>query len=258
MSRYTTEVRWICETNSGYSVEDIKEGKYTPDQIIKASRTKVINFSYPLYDEDHREDLECKILRHYYTREIGAETIGLWQLWFNDRMNLITPKYNELYRLEKIAFDKLLNNIDVTIETDRNSDFAHVDNGWTKNDNVRESSSEQKIADIETTDTSAFSDTPQGGISNVENNSYLTNYTKNTGLVHHTDEDTDHNKTTDNGSGSFNTDKTGQDNSSERTHESGYRGSKAYYEMLADYNEKVLNIDEMIINELRDLFMLIW
>jgi hypothetical protein len=51
------------------------------NEIIDAARTSIFSFSYPIYDSQHKPELERKILKHYYTREIGAETVGLWKLW---------------------------------------------------------------------------------------------------------------------------------------------------------------------------------
>ena len=102
MSKYTTEVRYICEMHSGFPVDEMQD--HTPDEIISASRSKIFDFSYPIYESGHKPELETKILKHYYTREIGAETVGLWKLWLNDTLNLIMPKYNKLYKVKKIIY----------------------------------------------------------------------------------------------------------------------------------------------------------
>ena len=75
MSKYTTEVRFICESKSGYDMSQMSQ--YTPDQIIAAARTQIFNFNYPIYDATHKPALETKILKHYYTREIAAETYAV-------------------------------------------------------------------------------------------------------------------------------------------------------------------------------------
>ena len=98
MSQYTTEVRWICEMRSGIKPEEVHF--HTVDEIIELSRDKIFDFAYPIYDESHRPELEKKILKHYYTREICEETVGLWKLRLNSRMNEIMPYYNKLYNSE--------------------------------------------------------------------------------------------------------------------------------------------------------------
>ena len=88
MSKYTTEVRYICEMYAGLeeSVGFADVGK-----VITDSRDKIFDFQYPIFDENYRAALESKILLHYYTQEIGLETVGLWKLKLQAKMNEIMP-----------------------------------------------------------------------------------------------------------------------------------------------------------------------
>ena len=104
MSKYTTQVRFICENYAGLT-ESVGYGKV--DEIIASARKKVFDFPYPIFDETYRNVLETKILKHFYTREIGAETVGLWKLWLNTKMNEIMPYYNKLYKSELLDFNPL-------------------------------------------------------------------------------------------------------------------------------------------------------
>lgn len=106
MSNYTTQVRFICESyaNCGES-----EGMMSVDEVIRRSRDKVFSFDYPIFDEAYRAELESKILSHYYTEEIGSETVGLWKHQLKNKMREIMPYYNQLYMSEKIKFDPLIN-----------------------------------------------------------------------------------------------------------------------------------------------------
>lgn len=110
MSNFTTEVRWICETayNNAHPDEPGSIADY-----ISAGRDAIFNFQYPIFDENYRSVLETKILKHYYTREIGEETVGLWKLRLDARMNEIMPFYNKLYSSELLQFNPLYD-VDVT------------------------------------------------------------------------------------------------------------------------------------------------
>lgn len=110
MSKYTTEVRFICETEAGYLES---KGFNTIDDILTIAAPKVFNFDFPIFDENYRLPLEKKILRHYYTREISEETVGLWKLRLQDRLCMIMPYYNQLYESELIQFNPLYD-VDVT------------------------------------------------------------------------------------------------------------------------------------------------
>ncbi len=106
MSDYTTQLRFICESYAGKKVP-------TPqaeiDAIISASREDIFNFDYPIFDPAYKETLETKIISHYYTEEIGSETVGLWKHQLKNKMREIMPFYNQLYLSEKIKFDPLVN-----------------------------------------------------------------------------------------------------------------------------------------------------
>lgn len=114
MSNYTTQVRTICEVNAGY---DESVGFNDVATVIKKSREKIFNFSYPIFDEEYKSVLETKILKHYYTREIGLETVGLWKLKLDTKLNEIMPYYNQLYKSELLEFNPLY---DVDIERTHN------------------------------------------------------------------------------------------------------------------------------------------
>ena len=82
MSKYTTQVRFICESYAGF---DESVGYSKADEVISKAIPMVFDFEFPIFDEAYRNVLCRKILRHYYTREIGAETVGLWKKWLNTR-----------------------------------------------------------------------------------------------------------------------------------------------------------------------------
>ena len=104
MSNYTTQVRFICESAAGL---DASKGADNIEEIIQAAIPKVFNFEFPIFDESYRNVLETKILKHYYTREIGEETVGLWKFRLNTTLNEIMPFYNQLYRSELLEFNPL-------------------------------------------------------------------------------------------------------------------------------------------------------
>ena len=109
MSNFTTEVRWICEsTNLDYKPNETPRGYNNINESIEQGREKIFDFDYPLFDPLYKETLETKIIRHFYTREIGFETVGLWKLKLCDKLNLIMPYYNQLYESCLLEFDPLI------------------------------------------------------------------------------------------------------------------------------------------------------
>ena len=110
MSKYTTEVRFICENSAGLSESD---GADNVDSILDRCWNKVFNFNFPIFDENYRQVLCRKILKHYYTREIAHETVGRWKLALNTKLNEIMPYYNQLYESELLEFNPFYD-IDLT------------------------------------------------------------------------------------------------------------------------------------------------
>lgn len=102
MSKYTTEVRFICENSAGLSES---EGADNVDSVLDRCWNKVFNFDFPIFDENYRQVLCRKILKHYYTREIAHETVGRWKLALNAKLNEIMPYYNQLYKSELLKFN---------------------------------------------------------------------------------------------------------------------------------------------------------
>ena len=99
MSKYTTEVRYICEMYAGGT-----SGDYDDIDDIVSSAREAIFASYPIFDEQYRPVLEKKILKHYYTREIGEESVGLWKMRLNNKLNEIMPYYNQLFHQYKASY----------------------------------------------------------------------------------------------------------------------------------------------------------
>lgn len=244
MSHYTTEVRFICENSAGLTES---QGYDNVDDIIEKSRTKIFSFDFPIFDESYRSLLETKILKHYYTREIGFETVGLWKLWLDKRLNEIMPYYNQLYKSELLEFNPLYD-VDYQIKRDDSYKYDETNSniGTSKNtrtDNLNEATSgkstrtdalKQTTNNTSNTTTDAtrtdnlahhdtttnsnthydlYSDTPQGALNGVNSEQYLTNARKTTDNGTETNDGTNTGTVKNNGTqsivGSGTTDNTG-------------------------------------------------
>lgn len=138
MSRFTTEVRYICETIAGY---DESQGYGKVEEILEEAAPEIFE-DFPIFDETYRLPLEVKILRHYYTREISEETVALWKFRLNDMMNLIMPYYNKLYESDLLKFNPFYD-VDLTRDYTRDdtgatADLSSEDTNEIKNRNVNE------------------------------------------------------------------------------------------------------------------------
>ena len=102
MSKYTTTIRNWCESEYQklYPDEDIPAN---PEWVIDEVKGRIINFDFPSINgqiQTFRDEIRAKILRHFYFREIGFETVGMFRQRLNDKMQTIMPEIVELYEFK--------------------------------------------------------------------------------------------------------------------------------------------------------------
>lgn len=253
MSKYTTEVRFICENSAGLSESESADNV---DSILDKCWNKVFNFDFPIFDENYRQVLCRKILKHYYTREIAHETIGRWKLALNAKLNEIMPYYNQLYKSELLEFNPFYD-VDLTRSregsgtSNKTSNNTETNSGTSKN--VSSGSGRSN------TDTlNRFSDTPQNSMDTqgIADSVPLTTVTKvnedNTTTNESTDTLTRNDSKTGNGTENI--------NSTDKYIETvkGKQGTENYSSLLKKFRETFLNIDMMIIEDCSDCFFTLW
>lgn len=287
MSKYTTEVRFICESKSGL---EKSTGCDDVDVILNNSWNKIFTTKAEIFDENYRAIICKKILKHYYLREICSETVGIWKLWLNTRLEEILPYYNQLYKSALLEFNPLYD-VNITRTHNRTIDENKTENGTstetstdkntgsgTRDNTTSGTNKNSGTSDVSVNGSSSskdlYSDTPQGALTGVETETYLTNARKisntdsgisessnsdtseygDTGSVKYSD--TSERANTKNGSNS----NTGTVNNTEEYLEtvSGKQGSGSYSAMLKEYRDTFLNIDRMVIAEFNDLFFGLW
>lgn len=251
MSSYTTEVKSICEAYANYSH---LSGFNSVNEIINKSLSKIFDFDFPIFDENYRTVLETKIIKHYYTREIGLETVGLWKLKLDTKLNEIMPYYNQLYKSALLEFNPFYD-VDITRKHTSKNDGTRNETNEAKN-NALSNTTNNSNANTNSTNWQLYSDTPQGAVTGVEDETYLTNATKTTNQINSNESSVSNN--------SLNSSLTGKNDSVIRNIEDyletvkGKQGTQDYSTLLLKYRETFLNIDLMIINDLSDLFFNLW
>lgn len=287
MAKYTTEVRTICESYSGLTTS---VGYSQIEKIIEKSRGKIFDFDYPIFDEDYKSVIETKILKHFYTREIGLETVGVWKLKLNTKMNEIMPYYNELYKSALLEFNPLYD-VDVTRShegantgdknsVESNGETSGMNEVYEDNENTEKNSKGNNNESITSTNVNntnhldKYSDTPQGSVSNLTNGTYLTNAREitdndstNANSKSNNDSTLNENEVRKNNRESkktVNRNLTGEKKETLKNTEQyletvkGKQGTESYSKLLQEYRETFINIDMLVIGELSDLFMNLW
>ncbi len=233
MSRYTIELRYLIEGNYDLGLKD-----------------------YPIFDESYREQLNNKIIQHYYFREIGFETEALFKNRLNQKMNEIMPYYNQMYESSKLKIDPL-STIDLEEVFSRKSkttgEGTSSTSGTGNNTNNFNSTDITDYGKI-----SKFSDIAQAQTTSNEilNDKYLTSATVDDGQDKNTNTGTNTSQTESTTSGTS-TDERNLDEDTTLTRK-GNNGNASESELLNMYRETFLNIDMMIIDDLDELFLGIW
>ena len=233
MSRYTIELRYLIEGNYDLGLKD-----------------------YPIFDESYREQLNNKIIQHYYFREIGLETEALFKNRLNQKMNEIMPYYNQMYESSKLKIDPL-STIDLEEVFSRKSkttgEGTSSTSGTGNNTNNFNSTDTTDYGKI-----SKFSDIAQAQTTPNEilNDKYLTSATVDDGQDKNTNTGTNTSQTESPTSGTS-TDERNLDEDTTLTRK-GNNGTASESELLNMYRETFLNIDMMVIEDLSDLFLGIW
>lgn len=103
---------------------------------------------FPIWDENVRGELEKKIIEHYYFRQIGFETVGRFVFKLNERLRLIMPRINKIYKTTLFKYNPI------------------------ENYNMEEEGTDTRKANNETL--SKYSETPPNELQDFKDGKYLT------------------------------------------------------------------------------------
>ena len=210
--------------------------RYTIDlyTLHKDKNFKLFNFDYEFYTPDQviKKEFETKFIDRYKFNEIGFETVQRFRHYLKERLNSIAPYYKQLYETELKSKDiQFLLNKDLTETFERviENEGNNV-NDITSKDNItqgnKESFLENGNADLELT---------KGNLTGVSENK------------------------TDNSSTSKATSLSNINQNEKTTFVSqGNIGVTSSAQLLRDWRSILINIQNMIIEECKDLFMIIY
>ena len=233
MAKYTIELRKIIDLYSRSEVEswfkDYELSDYlTTEQITTISNANVWS----------KDKLAKRIVDNFYTREIAFETPALFKLKAKVKMSNIMDKYLPLIYTNSISYNPL-EDINVNASESRTINNTNT-NSLTSNSTSSNTNNGSGLL--------VNSNTPQGQISktNILNGNYATNTSAN--------ENTSTSSITDTSTSSTN----GTNNTTETLTKSNSGNNRSKQELLLEYRKTIINIDEMILKELNDLFFGLW
>lgn len=221
MARYTMEMREIVSTFGQDEVEnwfkDYELSDYlSPEEIAVIENRGVWT----------KDQLAKRIIRHFYLREIGVDSIGRFQLFAKDLMAEVMETYAPLIYSASIKYDPLVN-VDFVEEFDRESQNRSQSNS---NSNTN------------STGLTVSSDTPQGLI--TKSDILQGKYASSTGASENENRINDN--STNSGEGSENYIKRVKGNSGV---------SATAQRMVQQYRDNIRALNTEIVYKLEPLFM---
>ena len=206
-----------------------------------------------------KKAFEQKILDHYRFRQIGQETVGRWLHYFRTRIREIMPYYVQLYEFEAKWFnvDDPLESYNLVETFEETSHGSGTQSTSGSSENTSESSGTSTGTKSGTADHERrFSDTPQGSISNLD--SYLTEATRENTDTSETSNDTSTGTATVSGSDSSESSSENTGSTSHTLTRKGNIGVQPLGGEVQNIRDAFINIDLMVINELKDLFIQVY
>lgn len=201
--------------------------------VLKMKDFELFDFDYPICDSSWKREFENLFKNYFYFYEIGAETIDRFKHNLKTRLRLIMPYYNELYKSTLFELDPLLSKKIKETYSD-----------------TRESNSTDKVTDnsISTSNTDnnderVETDYPQH--TNIEDD-IPTNKAKNS-IRQNTKGKVDYSSNRNNIKKDL--------HDYERVIE-GFEGNQN--ELLKSYRQNIININKLLIEDLKILFILVY
>lgn len=225
MAKYSMELRKICDYYTREEVENWFKN-YDLSDFLRPDEIESIKTAN-IWSKDR---LAKKIVDHYFMREIGFETPGLFKHYALITMQEIMEEKLPLIYSSSIKYDPLVN-VDYTEKFERSLE------GSANNSGESNSNSSSDSLNINNT-------TPQTRISkqNLDDGIYASSVNQNESSIN------DKTTTSNNGSSSSNENYT--------KNIKGNSGvSATAQKMIEQYRENIIAIDRDIINELNSLFM---
>lgn len=223
MAIFTMTLKEALETYGGnYTIVD-GETRLEGAEIIGLAH-------YPEYKPGYRERLNGLIFDRYMNNEIGLETVSMFAQAVRSRMNEQMPTINKLYMSTELEFDPL-STVDMTTSNESDSESHGNTTGTSTGTTSTESGTRAVNQDF-----------PQHAL---RGNADYASSGSDTKAV------TEGDALNENTGTSL---ESATASSSSRTH--GYQGRAS--ELLMSYRESLLNVDQMVIDSLKDCFMGIW
>ena len=224
-----------------------------------------IDYDFYVDDKQAKADFETKFIEHYYYREIGFETPFMFTQRLHSLLKLRMPYWKQLYEteLESKEINFLLNkDLKETFlrEIDSENSLSGSQNVSGDDSSTQTSTSNSTMTQSGTTSNTNKQSLLNDGVSQVSLiDGYLTGASSDNGTnsTNGTGETSDTTQTKGSNSQTSTSSQSGNETSTERTEliSQGNIGITSSAQLLKEWRDVLINIDEIIIKECEKLFM---
>lgn len=201
---------------------------------------ELFDFDYKFYTEDIevKKEFEELFYNEYFFREIGQETYQRFKQMLKQKLNIKMKLYKQLYQSEIEAYE-----VGWLTQKDLKDTFEREVDGIV---NQESESTDTTNSTNTSKNDSFFSDTPSSKIDDIEQ--YMSNASRD--------------KATNNAD--INSTSKGKGTSNNKTiekttyHSTGQVGIQTVAQPVQWWREQMININEMLIDEFKDLFFLLY
>ena len=203
--------------------------------IKETANYNLFDFEYELYDNNLKPVFEEKFFEYFYFDEIGYPTVQRFKHMLKSKLHMIMPYYKQLYETELRSKE-----IDFMLNKDLTETFVRdLTSNATANSTVESTGSNSGIND------GFQANTPQSKlVQDIEH--YMSSATR----------DKTSSNYNDNNSSNSSTNNTGREETTLVS--KGNIGVTSSAELLQKWREVLINIDELIFEDMQDLFMMVY
>lgn len=203
--------------------------------IKETSNYNLFDFDYELYDNNLKPLFEEKFFEYFYFDEIGYPTVQRFKHMLKAKLHMIMPYYKQLYETELRTKE-----IDFMLNKDLTETFVRdLTSNATANSTVESTGSNSGVND------GFQANTPQSKlVQDIEH--YMSSATR----------DKTSSNYNDNNSSNSSTNNTGREETTLVS--KGNIGVTSSAELLQKWREVLINIDELIFEDMQDLFMMVY
>lgn len=181
----------------------------------------------PIFDESYKDILTGKIIDRFWNREIGFESLDVFQMKMRVKLNEIMPFYNQLYKSTEIPYEALST---INLKTESESRNTGTENSAGNSTSTQTTNGESRAVQ---------STTPQTMLSGDEDYASSAADTRSLSAGESGSENTAEATSTGEATGD--------------TLVTGYQGTPA--DLIMRFRDSLLNVDLMVLRDLEELFM---